>query len=351
MFSCPKAMEYGPCGGVHDDGSCEVSPDPCVFLQAPARLFDGVHRRDAPPLRPEPAPLIEEGRLMVALLEDRPVIMSDFPIRAAERAAMADGAAVLRHAVDAVLIGEPPSVSVQFAPAYRVQLLKSFGLDVWTSVNCRDRNRVALEGELAALADAGVSGVHCITGDHTLLGRRPEAMPVFDLDSTQLAALARARGLLVSVAESPDAPPRGTRPARYAQKVLAGAQVCFINICSGAETVREFIRAARAEGAGGHFIPCVPFIVDEGSAAIMTGLSSHVLPAGYIERIMGSLDPRAEGIRAAVELSLEFLAVDGISGVCLSGGGTRGGELEYAGAMAEAAVLLRSRLAERSGIA
>ena len=338
MFTCPKAMEYGPCGGVEHNGNCEVAEERCVFVDSAARPWEGVRRATDVALFPAPQPMIESGRRMIDLMDQRPIVMSDFPIRAAERSAMEAGAAALRGAVDAVLIGEPPSVRVQFPPAYRVQLLKQFGLDVWTSLNCRDRNRVALEGELAALADAGVSGVHCITGDHNLMGRRPEAMPVFDLDSTQLTAIARANGLLVSVAESPDAPPQAVRPARFAQKVVAGAQVCFINICSGAETVENFAVAAARVGATSRFIPCVPLIVDEGSARIMTGLSAHVLPPGYIDRIMGSSNPRREGIRAAIELSEQFLAVDGVAGVCMSGGGTQGAELAYAEAMAEAAL-------------
>jgi hypothetical protein len=32
---CPKNMRNGPCGGVLQDGSCEVYPDrPCVWVQA-----------------------------------------------------------------------------------------------------------------------------------------------------------------------------------------------------------------------------------------------------------------------------------------------------------------------------
>ena len=29
---CPKRMVFGPCGGVRDDGRCEVAEHPCVFL-------------------------------------------------------------------------------------------------------------------------------------------------------------------------------------------------------------------------------------------------------------------------------------------------------------------------------
>ncbi len=108
--------------------------------------------------------------------------------------------------VDAVLFGDSGWARVQLSPAYRASVIAAEGMRPWAGLNCRDRNRVALEGELAALADIGAA-VHCVTGDHTAIGHRPEARAVFDLDSTELASLARSAGVLVSVAENPVAPP------------------------------------------------------------------------------------------------------------------------------------------------
>ena len=34
-MNCPKGLRNGPCGGVRDNGNCEVHPDmPCVWVQA-----------------------------------------------------------------------------------------------------------------------------------------------------------------------------------------------------------------------------------------------------------------------------------------------------------------------------
>lgn len=316
---CPKQMAFGPCGGVTPDGSCEVTPEPCAFLDAPT-----IRWTDAPPP--------PSGRLRAFT---RQIVVADFPARALDAGSLTECARILAGSVDAVLVGDSGQARVQFPPAYRAHLIQAEGVAVWAGVNCRDRNRVAIEGELAALAHAGVLGVHCVTGDHTGTGHRPDAQPVFDLDSTRVAALARAAGHLVSVAEAPATPPVGRRPERLREKFAAGAEVCFVNHAGGVAPVRDFIEQVGAEYAG--FVPCVPAVFDRGSAALLRSFTTLVLPDGYLDGILAAADPRAAGIRAAAELAQGFLALDGVIGVNLSGGPGPGGEAAFAEALAELA--------------
>jgi hypothetical protein len=201
---CPKRMTFGPCGAVTLEGGCEIDGVTCPFVNAPLRNWDG-----APPSNTEITPA---GRAFLNTLEHRPVIVTDMPGIALDANSIQPIADVLAGTADAVLLGDHNDARVQFPPAYRAMLVRSAGLEPWVGLNCRDRNRVALEGELAALRHANVTGVHCITGDHPKSGHRPDALPVFDFDSTQLAALARANGVLVSVAASPCAAPVLERP-------------------------------------------------------------------------------------------------------------------------------------------
>lgn len=330
--ACPKRMEYGPCGGVGFDGSCEVAEHPCVFLDGPVVRWSGIDQ-DAG-TAPLPAPRTAAARRMADLLAVRPVVVADLPARALSVESVRECAAVLAGRVDAVLAGDAGTARVQFPPAYRARLLHEHGLEVWTGLNMRDRNRVAIEGELAALAVEQVAGVHCVTGDHTLTGHRPDAMPVFDLDSTEAAALARAAGHLVSVAESPAAPPTRARPARLAEKVRAGADVCFVNHAGGVEPVRRFVAAAMDAGApAAGFIPCIPVVVDRESADLMRSFTTLALPDGFLDRIDRARDPEAEGIALAVALAEGMLVIPSVAGVNLSGG-RDGGQTRFAQAMA-----------------
>lgn len=330
--ACPKRMEYGPCGGVGFDGSCEVAEHPCVFLDRPVVRWSGVDR-DAG-TAPQPAPRTAAAQRMRQLLATRPVVVADLPARALSVESIRECAAALEGRVDAVLAGDAGTARVQFPPAYRARLLHEAGLKVWTGLNMRDRNRVALEGELAALAVEQVAAVHCVTGDHTRTGHRPDAMPVFDLDSTEAAALARAAGHLVSVAESPAAPPTRARAARLAEKVRAGADVCFVNHAGGIEPVRRFVAASLDAGApASGFIPCIPVVVDRESADLMRSFTTLALPEGFLDRIDRASDPEAEGIALSVALAEGMLAIPAVVGVNLSGG-RDGGEPRFAAAMA-----------------
>ena len=120
-----------------------------------------------------------------------------------------------RRSSDGLLVGEHAN-RPDFPPTMFAAEVIAAGGRVWTTLACRDRNRVVLEQELAGLAAVGVDGVLCVTGDGRGASVRPGVTQVFDLDGVRLAALAAGMGLPVAVPESPEAPPAGpaARPGR-----------------------------------------------------------------------------------------------------------------------------------------
>ncbi len=327
--ACPKRMTYGPCAGVTPDGDCEVPGVPCPFVRGHLPIWDGamIQMEDITPA----------GHAFLGLLERRPVIVTDMPAAPVNADSIRRVADALVGAADAVLLGDHGGARVQFPPAYRAMLVRQAGLEPWVGLNCRDRNRVALEGELAALEHANVAGVHALTGDHPMSGHRPDAMPVFDLDSTRLAALARRSGVLVSVAESPLAIPIVERPQRLAQKVRAGAHVCFVNHAGFSQTVGDFVAQARSLGADVPFIAGVAVITSPEGARQIQGFRNLVLPPGYLEGILGVHDTRRAGIAAAIKLGEAMLAQPGVRGLNLSSVPEPGREVELAQDLAEVA--------------
>jgi hypothetical protein len=248
-------MAYGPCGGVNADGTCEVHPTPCVFLT-----------RDLPvrwtsPTTEEtdrtPSPKTRRGgdaRRARAGRDRRAATARVHGLSGARPARRCRGptAEALIGSVDAVLSGDAGRSRVQFPPSYRATLIGATGLRVWMGFNARDRNRTALERELLSLRALGVAGVHCVTGDHTQTGDRPDARPVFDLESTTTLPRAAALGLLTSFAESPAAPPIAERGARVAEKQRAGEDVphAVRRGCRGGRRLRGALPRGRLRRAG-----------------------------------------------------------------------------------------------------
>lgn len=312
--ACPKDMTHGPCGGVREDGVCELGTVVCPFVDAPAVRWRGNAATPVPlppMLRPEAAPFV----------------LADLPHAPLDARAVSEAAAALAGHADAVLFGDTGWARTQLPPSYRAMLVAREGLLPWAGLNCRDRNRVALEAEVAALADVGAV-VHCVTGDHTELGHRPDARPVFDLDSTQLAALAASYGVVVSVGENPVAPPVDRRAARLAEKARAGAAVCVVNHAGTAARVAAFIDAARQAGAGSlAFLVCVPLVASEAGLALLQTFTALALPPGYLATIIEARDPKIAGIDAAVAFATEVLAIDGVRGVDISSAVPAGDEL------------------------
>jgi methylenetetrahydrofolate reductase (NADPH) len=319
---CPKRMTFGPCAAVTLEGGCEIDGVTCPFVNTPLRSWDGA--------TPTNTQITLAGRAFLRTLEHRPVIVTDMPGIALDAESISVIAAALAGTTDAVLLGDHNDARVQFPPAYRAMLVRAAGLEPWVGLNCRDRNRVALEGELVALRHANVTGVHCITGDHPKSGHRPDALPVFDFDSTQLAALARTNGVLVSVAASPCSVPVLERPLRLAQKVLAGAHICFVNHSGPGERVLEFVQSAQELGANVPFIAGLAVITSEASARMIQKFHNLVLPPAYLEGITSAPDVRRAGIRAAIRFGHDLLAQPGVRGLNLSSVPEPGHELTMA---------------------
>jgi methylenetetrahydrofolate reductase (NADPH) len=329
--ACPKHMVHGPCGGVQEDCRCEVDARRCAFV-------DGAAPPDGP--APDGGGPAEElnpaAAALLAILARRPLIVADLPSVAGSPESQRAAAAAVAGPVDVALLGDAPWARVQLPPTLRAAIVVEEGVPVWAGLNCRDRNRAALEGELLGLAAVGAAGVHCVTGDHPVLGDRADAAPVFDLDGPRLAALAAGRGLLVSVAEAPSAPPTADRPARAARKARAGARVCFVNHAVSVAAVADFVARVRELAPELRCVACVPLAVSAAGAERLAAFTGGVPPA-HTASAAWLRDPIGAGVRAAVAHAEALLAIDGVDGVDLSAAAGPGEELPVAAALALAA--------------
>ena len=70
-------------------------------------------------------------------------------------------------------------------------LLTRMGYAPIMQIACRDRNRIAIQGDVLGGAAMGVANILCLTGDGVQAGDQPGAKPVFDLDCMSLLETVR----------------------------------------------------------------------------------------------------------------------------------------------------------------
>jgi 5,10-methylenetetrahydrofolate reductase len=311
-----------------------MAEQPCVFLDPPLPRWTAA-------VPPAPAPL--PGSLLDRA-RSGPVVLTDLTVRPFDPDSVRRVVQVLAPVSDGLLAGEHQN-RPDLPPTLFAQEVLAAGGRPWTTLACRDRNRLVLEQELAGLAAVGVDGVLCVTGDGRGPSVRPGVSQVFDLDGTRLAALATAAGLTAAVPETPEAPPRALRPGRLVEKQRAGAQLCVLNHVGTPQRLARFVADARAAGATLPFVAAVAVYTDERSARILQRFPGLHLDDAAVQRVLSASDPVAAGISAAVAEARALLAVPGVVGVNLSGLASDRGEEIAAAVKAEVAVRIREETA------
>jgi methylenetetrahydrofolate reductase (NADPH) len=203
-------------------------------------------------------------------------------------------------------------------------------------VSCRDRNRIAIQGDLLGAAAMGVRNVLCLTGDGVQAGDQPEAKPVFDLDSTSLLRTARmlrdqaqflsgrpleaAPRFFLGAAANPFAPPHDLRALQLVKKADAGAEFIQTQFCFDVPRLRQFMAACRDLGLPERLY----LLVGVGplrSAKTAEWMRQHVpgvvIPDEVIRRLASvpAERQRDEGKRLCVEIIQQVRAIPGVSGV------------------------------------
>jgi methylenetetrahydrofolate reductase (NADPH) len=157
--------------------------------------------------------------------------------------------------VDAINATDGSGANCHMSSLAVCALLTRVGYAPVMQISCRDRNRIAIQGDILGCAAMGVCNLLCLSGDGVQAGDHPQAAPVFDLDSISLLTTARtlrdehrflsgrkitcAPRVLLGAAENPFAPPVEWRAQRLAKKVAAGAQFIQTQYCYAAFCARS----------------------------------------------------------------------------------------------------------------
>ena len=213
-------------------------------------------------------------------------------------------------------------------------ILLRAGLGTVLQISCRDRNRIAIQGDVLGAAAMGVGNILCLTGDGVGVGDQPGARPVFDFDSMSLLRtlktmrdeaaflsgrkLTTAPQIFLGAAENPCNPPLDFRADRLAKKVDAGADFIQTNYIFDIGVFRRFME--RVCDMGMHekvfILAGVGPLASARSARWMRANVPGIhVPDEIVDRLERAEKPGEEGKKLCIELIAQVREIPGVHGV------------------------------------
>jgi methylenetetrahydrofolate reductase (NADPH) len=248
---------------------------------------------------------------------------------------MLEQARTLAAAVDAVQIPDHRHARPHMSNIAVAALLLQQGIDPVVQMNCRDRNRVALQSDILGAQALGANNLLLLRGSKFPEDHRPKSTGVFDVGAIDLIATAAAirDGEVFADTKSAGAPDLylGTiatafnpadnwEPEKLTSKADAGAQFIQLQVCFDTELLRAYmakIVASKLTWRLQTLVGLAVFPSAEAARELRQVRPDSVIPPALVKRLAQAADPEAEGVQICAEMLHEIAAIPGLSGVTL----------------------------------
>lgn len=229
--------------------------------------------------------------------------------------AMGASVATMAPVCDAINVTDNQGASLHLSSLAASRVVLEMGIEPIFQQTCRDRNRLALQSDMLAAWTLGLTNLLAVTGDDPRGGDHPEAKGVFDLDSTQLAQVARgfneghdmkgrplkgATDFYIGAAMFPEAEPWDIQLARTEEKMAAGVRFFQTQAVFDMDKLARAVDAVHAKGGkviAGILVLRNPRVI----RFINERLAGLMVPQHIAARIEGAENPEEEGIVLATE--------------------------------------------------
>jgi methylenetetrahydrofolate reductase (NADPH) len=261
------------------------------------------------------------------------VILAEIePPKGTDVSDMVASATGVKRMVDAFVVPEMNNAVMRLSSLGGALLLQTKGLETVLQVCCRDRNRLALQGDLLAAHALGVPNVMAVTGDEITHGDHHQAKAVNDLGLLELLSamqtmqtgrdlagvdLKGAPQFLVgsTVKVTSDAGALKQELADLDRKIAAGARFFITQAVFDVEALEKFRQQLGQRPAA--VIPAVMLLKSVGMARYINANMEMKIPEAFVARIQKSSDR----VRECVQIAAEFVAAvkkAGFPGVLVS---------------------------------
>jgi len=235
------------------------------------------------------------------------VILAEMePPKGADASAMLANAKKVKGSVDAFVVPEMSNAVMRMSSLGGGMILQASGMDVVFQVNCRDRNRIAIQADLLAANGCGIFNIMAVKGEDPSFGDHHQARAVYDIDLAEL--LAAIQGLQQGrdmagielkgapsflVGTTVDAGARDKSPElireEMDQKKDAGAQFFITPPLFDMATIEPFIKGV--DPTETRIIPTVLLLKSLGMARyISRNVSNTFIPDAFIQQLQKAPD-------------------------------------------------------------
>jgi 5,10-methylenetetrahydrofolate reductase len=240
------------------------------------------------------------------------------PPKGVDVSAMVNNATRVKGMVDAFVVPEMSNAVMRMSALGGAMILQAKGMPTVMQVNCRDRNRLALQADLLAAGACGVENIMAVTGEDPSYGDHHQARTVNDIDLPELlkviGGLGRGKdmaGIELSgaprfmvgstcqfgvVGKSPEVEIEALN-----QKVDAGARFFITPPLFDVSAMEPYMMKLKSPQPA--IIPTVLLLKSLGMARYMSRNMSHIrIPERFVERIQSAGDKVRECIQIAAEV-------------------------------------------------
>ena len=242
----------------------------------------------------------------------------------------------LKYIADAVNLTDSPGAKVHMSALTAAIILAQNDIEPILQLTVRDRNRLALQGDLVGASALGVHNILCLSGDDPKIGDQPETIAVNDIDSLTLVATAdlmRRKGkfpsgrliepppkLCIGGAEVPTEGKPNTE--KILNKIKTGINFFQTQYVFDKKILKEYMKVLGDVGIlekTFFIIGLGPFTSAKSAKWMNNNLFGVNVPEKIIKRLEQSKDEKEESKKICLELIHHFKEINGVMGVHLMG--------------------------------
>ena len=242
----------------------------------------------------------------------------------------------LKGIADAVNVTDSPGAKVHMSSLTASIILAQNDIDPILQLTVRDRNRLALQGDLVGASALGVNNILCLGGDDPKNGDQPETKIVNDVDSITLVAtanmmrkekkfpsgrtIAPAPKIFIGGAEVPTS--GKPNPDKILNKINKGVDFFQTQYVFDSKVLSEYMKILGDKGIlekTNFIIGLGPFASAKSAKWMNENLFGVDVPDQIIKRLEGAENQKEESKKICLELIESFRDIKGVNGVHLMG--------------------------------